>query len=239
MSHPMIARLGAELVGTFLLVFFAVGTAVFGLEAMGPLGVALAFGFVLLALAYAFGSVSGCHVNPAVTLGMVVSRRMSVATGAMYWAAQVVGGVLAALLLRFVVEQNVTDRTGALGTNGYDSDAYPITQLGAFVVEVVLTALLVLVVLNVTRSELVPAGFAGLPIGVALAVIHLVGIPLTGTSVNPARSIGPAVVEQGQAWSQLWLFILAPLVGALVAAVVAPVISRAHAEPEQVAVKAG
>ena len=229
MPRSMVTRLAAELLGTALLVFFAVGTAVFGADQMGTLGVALAFGFVLLALAYAFGSVSGCHVNPAVTLGMVVSRRMAPVEGVLYWVAQFVGGLLGALLIKFVVDQNVVDRTGNLGANGYDNEAFPITQTGAFVAEIVLTALLVLVVLNVTRSELVPAGFAGLPIGIALAVIHLAGIPLTGTSVNPARSFGPAVVEGGQAWSQLWLFILAPLIGALIAAAVAPLVSRAHA----------
>jgi aquaporin Z len=229
MPRSLVTRLSAELLGTALLVFFAVGTAVFGADRMGTLGVALAFGFVLLALAYTFGSVSGCHVNPAVTLGMVVSRRMAPVEGAFYWVAQLVGGLLGALMIKFVVEQNVVDQTGNLGANGYDNEAFPITQTGAFVAEIVLTALLVLVVLNVTRSELVPAGFAGLPIGIALAVIHLAGIPLTGTSVNPARSFGPAVVDGGQAWSQLWLFILAPLIGAVIAAAIAPFVSRAHA----------
>lgn len=229
MPSSLVSRLGAEFVGTMLLVFFAVGTAVFGANVMGTFGVALAFGFVLLALAYTFGSVSGCHVNPAVTLGMVLSRRMDATTGAMYAVAQFAGALVGALLIRFIVSQNVTDQTGALGTNGFDNETYPITVLGAFVAEVILTALLVIVVLNVTRSELVPAGFAGLPIGLALAVIHLAGIPLTGTSVNPARSFGPAVVEGGDALSQLWLFIVAPLVGALVAVVIAPFISREHA----------
>jgi aquaporin Z len=229
MERSLITRLSAEFLGTFLLVFFAVGTAVFGANRMGDLGVALAFGFVLLALAYTFGSVSGCHVNPAVTMGMLVARRLDAVTGAMYMAAQIAGGIVGAALIKFVVEQNVTDQTGALGTNGFDNEAFPITVLGAFVVEVVLTALLVIVVLNVTRSELVPAGFAGLPIGIALAVIHLAGIPLTGTSVNPARSIGPALFEGGDALSQLWLFIVAPLVGGLLAALIAPFVSRAQA----------
>lgn len=235
MSRSLYPRLAAEFLGTLLLVFFAVGTAVFGIQTMGPLAVALAFGFVLLALAYAFGSVSGCHVNPAVTMGMIVARRMDAVTGAMYMVAQVAGGIVAALLLKFVVAQNVTDQTGALGTNGFDSESYSITVLGAFVVEIILTALLVIVVLNVTRTELVPAGFAGLPIGISLAVIHLAGIPLTGTSVNPARSIGPALAHGGDAIGQVWLFIVAPLVGGVIAALIVPFISRPQVEPEPVA----
>jgi aquaporin Z len=226
-------KLLAEFFGTGILVFFAVGAAVFGANTMGTLGVALAFGFVLLALAYTFGSVSGCHVNPAVTLGMVVSRRMSPAEGAQYWVAQIAGGIVGAALLKFVVNQNVTDQTGNLGSNGYANDSFPITQTGAFVVEVILTALLVLVILNVTRTEHVPAGFAGLPIGIALGAIHITGIPLTGTSVNPARSFGPALIEGGQAFSQVWLFLLAPLVGALLAVALAPFVSIGSRPPSE------
>lgn len=215
-------KLAAEAVGTFLLVFFAVGSAVFGAKSIGAAGVATAFGFVLLAIAYSIGPVSGAHVNPAVTLGVVLARRMSAAEGFAYWCAQAVGGIAGSALLKAFVSDGfgkVEDNTGALGTNGYDSAAHPISQGGAFVLEIVLTFLLVFVVLLVTGRAAAP-GFAGLAIGLSLTVIHLVGIPLTGTSVNPARSLGPAIFEGHQALSQLWLFLIAPLVGAVAAALV-------------------
>jgi aquaporin Z len=223
-------RLIAEFVGTFALVFFAVGAAVFGIEEIGPVGVALAFGLVLLALAYAIGSISGCHVNPAVTLGVLLTGGIRAAEAAAYAAAQVAGAVLAGGLLRLMVSAGgVRDQTGALGTNSWGDS---VNLFGAFLIEVLLTFLLVLVVLMVTRQDAAP-GFAGLAIGLVLAAIHLVGIPLTGTSVNPARSIGPALFEGTAALSQLWLFILAPLVGAAVAVVVARALpTGAHSKAE-------
>ena len=209
----MSRRLIAEFVGTFVLVFFAVGSAVFGFDDIGPVGVALAFGLVLLALAYAIGPVSGCHVNPAVTLGVLLNKGISAAEAGGYMAAQVVGAALAGGVLRFMVTAGgVRDQTGALGTNAWGKT---VNGLGAFVVEVLLTFLLVFVVLLVTSRDAAP-GFAGLAIGLVLTVIHLVGIPLTGTSVNPARSIGPALFEPA-ALGQLWLFVVAPLVGAVLA----------------------
>ena len=205
--------LAAEAVGTFVLVFFAVGSAVFGIEGIGPVGVALAFGLVLLALAYAIGPISGCHVNPAVTLGVWLARRTSAREAAGYVVAQLVGAVVAGALLKAMVSWGgVRDQTTALGTNSWGKT---VNAGGAFVVEVLLTALLVLVVLLVTGRATAP-GFAGLSIGLTLTVIHLVGIPLTGTSVNPARSIGPALFAGSTALSHLWLFIVAPLVGAVV-----------------------
>lgn len=210
----MLRRLFAELIGTFVLVFFAVGSAVVGIDKIGPLGVALAFGFVLLALAYALGPISGCHVNPAVTLGVLLTRGIGAAEAGAYVVAQVVGATVAGALLKLlVVAGGVTDQTGGLGTNSWGET---VNLLGALIVEVVLTALLVLVVLLVTRANATP-GFAGLAIGLSLTVIHLVGIPLTGTSVNPARSIGPALFAGVDALAHLWLFILAPLVGAVLA----------------------
>ena len=221
----MSRKLGAEFVGTFLLVFLAVGAAVFGIaggvgvDASGPaagtVGVAFAFGLVVLMLAYAFGPVSGTHVNPAVTLAMVLAKRMTPREGGGYVAAQFAGAILGGAMLKlFVSSFDVIDRTGALGTNGYDNGA--INMPGAFVLEVLLTAAFVLVILLVTEKVASP-GFAGLAIGLALTAVHLVGIPLTGTSVNPARSFGPALFEGGTALSQVWLFLLAPLVGAVVA----------------------
>lgn len=214
-------KVAAEFVGTFVLVFFAVGSAVVGIGTIGPLGVALAFGLTLLALAYALGPVSGCHVNPAVTLGVLLARRISARDAVGYVVAQVVGAIAAAAVLKGLVTWGgVSDATGALGTNGWGEH---INAGGAFVVEAILTALLVLVVLLVTGRATAP-GFAGLAIGLTLTVIHLVGIPLTGTSVNPARSIGPALFAGTHPLSQLWLFIAAPLVGAVLAVAVWPLI---------------
>ena len=211
----MIRRAGAEALGTFVLVFFGVGSAVFGIDKLGPVGVAFAFGLVLLALAYSIGPVSGCHVNPAVTLGVLLNRGIGAAEAGAYVMAQIVGAVLAAALITGLTGFGaVTDQTGGLGTNAWGKT---ISGPGAFVLEVVLTFLLVFVVLRVTAADATP-GFAGLPIGLSLTVIHLVGIPLTGTSVNPARSIGPALFAGGTALAQLWLFIVAPLVGAAIAA---------------------
>jgi len=223
----VVRKLLAEFIGTFLLVFLAVGAAVFGISAvvgqdkMGPgagvVGVALAFGLVLLGIAYAFGPVSGAHVNPAVTLAMLVGRRLPASEAVGYWVAQFLGAIAGAAVLKlFVSSFEVTDYTGALGTNSYDNGA--INLAGAFVLEMLLTAAFVLVILLVTERVAAP-GFAGLAIGLALTLVHIVGIPLTGTSVNPARSLGPALFEGGTALSQVWLFILAPLVGALIAVV--------------------
>ena len=221
-------KLVAEFVGTFLLVFLAVGAAVFGIGARvgvdgagpgnGVVGVALAFGLVLLAMAYAFGPISGAHVNPAVTLAMLIGRRMPTNEAVGYWIAQFAGAILGGAALKlFVSSFGVTDYTGGLGTNSYDNGA--INLAGAFVLEVLLTGAFVLVILLVTERVAAP-GFAGIAIGLALTVVHLVGIPLDGTSVNPARSFGPALFAGGNALGQVWLFILAPLVGAVVASLV-------------------
>ncbi len=210
-----------EFLGTLLLVFFAVGSAVLGAEYIGTMGIALAFGFTLLALAYALGPISGCHINPAVTLGMLCARRIDARTAGAYWIAQFLGGIAGAALLFLLAKQVPGLETAeTFGSNGYgDRSAVHLNMGGAFLAEVVLTFLLVFVVLAVTHRVAV-VGFDGLPIGLALAVIHLVGIPLTGTSVNPARSLGPALFAGGAALSQLWLFLVAPLAGGIIAALV-------------------
>jgi len=209
----------AEFVGTFTLVFLAVGTAVVGIASHGPGFVALAFGLVLVLGVYAIGPISGCHINPAVTIAMVVARKMPIQEAAAYWAAQVGGAVVGGALLKIMVESfTVEDQTGHLGTNDWGTN---INAGGAFVVETVLTLLFVLVILLVT-DKAATAGFAGLAIGATLTAVHLVGIPLTGTSVNPARSLGPALFEGGDRLAHVWLFILAPLVGGVLAAVVYP-----------------
>ncbi len=209
----------SEFLGTLLLVLIAVGAAVVGADRIGDWGVALAFGFTLLALAYALGPISGCHVNPAVTLGFLVAKRINTATAVAYWVAQFLGGIAGAALVFLLAKQIPGLQThGKMGSNGWgDRSQVHINLGGAFLAEVLLTFLLVFVVLAVTH-RLAVTGFDGLPIGMALVVVHLIGIPLTGTSVNPARSLGPAIFAGGPAMSQLWLFIVAPLIGGAVAA---------------------
>ncbi len=223
-------KLLAEFLGTFFLVFVAVGAAVAGIAAArddtsrflipaaGVVGVALAFGFVLVMAVYAIGHISGCHINPAVTIAMIVGRKMPIGEGLAYMGVQVLGAIAGAGALKFLVSVGgVTDKTGGLGTNAYDNGA--INMWGALVLEILLTAIFVLVILFVTDKVATPA-FAGLAIGFSLAAVHMVGIPLDGTSVNPARSIGPALFAGGTALSQLWLFILAPLIGGVLAALI-------------------
>ncbi|MFJ6461880.1 MIP family channel protein [Streptomyces sp. NPDC091387] len=226
----------SEFLGTLLLVFFAVGSAVLGVQYIGTVGIALAFGFVLLALAYALGPISGCHLNPAVTLGMLTARRIDVRTAVTYWIAQLLGGIAGAALLFLLAKQVPGLKTsGKFGSNGYgDRSEVHINLGGAFLAEVVLTFLLVFVVLAVTHKVAV-IGFDGLPIGLALTVIHLVGIPLTGTSVNPARSLGPALFAGGAALSQLWLFLVAPLIGGVIAALAHRVTHPVPGRGEQLA----
>lgn len=220
----------AEALGTALLVFFAVGTATlaFGFKVTGTsasAGVvmtALSFGLVLLVLVYAIGPISGCHVNPAVTVGFLVAGRMKLTDAVGYWVAQVVGGIAGAAGLFGVFHTASGYQTGTigLGTDGYGAHSMIHANAGgAFVAEVVLTFLFVFVILTVTRRAS-NALVAGLVIGLSLTLAHLIGIPIDGTSVNPARSIGPALFVGGAALSQLWVFIVAPLVGGTVAALV-------------------
>jgi aquaporin Z len=225
-----IRKLVAEALGTAVLVFVGVGVATlsFGFRlagtstSAGVVATALAFGLVLLALAYTLGPISAAHVNPAVTLGFLVSKRIALTDAIGYWIAQFVGGFAGAALLWAVVSGSpVYSKTHVgLGTNGWGhASMIGINGGGAFVVEVVLTFIFVLVVL-VSTSRIASQGFAGLAIGLALTTVHLIGIPLTGTSVNPARSLGPALIIGGQALNQVWLFIVAPLVGGVLAALV-------------------
>lgn len=224
----MVRKLVAELLGTAFLVFFAVGVAtlMFGFKldggsvAAGVVATALTFGLVLLSLAYVIGPISGCHVNPAVTFGAALAKRISPVDAAGYWVAQFAGGILGALLLWGLFKQvpNYSASVQGLGTDGYDkASIIHISAGGAFLAEVVLTALFVFAILGVT-SKVANASTAGVVIGLTLTVVHLIGIPITGTSVNPARSLGPALIVGGTALSQVWLFLVAPLVGAAVAA---------------------
>src|SRR5688572_23526234 len=213
----------AELVGTFVLVFASCGSAVLAGDRIGYLGVSLAFGFSLLAMVYAIGPVSGCHINPAVTLGIVLTGKMEPRYAGGYVVAQVVGALAASAVLLLIAQGapgGYDPAAAGFAANGYAEHSpggYSVTS--AFVIEVVLTFFLVFTVLGVTDIK-APVGFAGIAIGLVLTLIHLVGIPVTNTSVNPARSIGPAVFVGGWALSQLWVFIVAPLIGAALAAAV-------------------
>lgn len=218
----------AELIGTFVLVFGGCGSAVLAGEKIGFAGISLAFGLSLLAMVYAIGPISGCHINPAVTVGLLISKKMESRQTVGYIVAQIVGGILGAgvlLLIAQGIPGGYDPAVAGLAANGYGEHSPGSYNLGsAFLVEVVLTFFLVLTVLGATDLK-APVGFAGIPIGLVLTLIHLVGIPVTNTSVNPARSIGPAVFVKGWALSQLWLFIVAPIIGAVIAALVYQAIS--------------
>lgn len=227
----------AELVGTFVLVFASCGSAVLAGDKIGFLGVSLAFGLSLLAMVYAIGPISGCHINPAVTLGALITKKMDARQAPGYIVAQIVGAILAAALLLLIAKGapgGYDASVAGFAANGYDEHSPGrYNLLSALLVEIVLTFFLVFTVLGATDIK-APVGFAGIPIGFVLTLIHLVGIPVTNTSVNPARSIGPAVFVGGWALAQLWLFIIAPLVGAVLAAVV---YNLTHKAPEVISVK--
>ena len=215
----------AEFLGTMILVFFGTGTAVvtggftggIGAGFLGVMAIALAFGLTIVAGAYSIGHISGCHVNPAVSLGVLLAGRMSVKDFIGYVIAQVIGAFAGSGLLSTVV--NSSEILHGYGADGYAAlSAVGLSMSGAFIVETFLTFVFVLVILGVTASEKTSA-IAGLVIGATLTMVHLIGIPLTGTSVNPARALAPAVFTGGEALSQVWLFIVAPLLGGAIAAV--------------------
>ena len=211
-------QLIAEAIGTFVLVFGGVGSAVFAGEYIGAVGVSFAFGLSLLAMVYVIGPISGCHVNPAVTFGLLLRKRIETKRALGYMAAQIVGAIVAAALIALIASGAGYDPSRGFGANGFGEHSPGGYNLGAaFLAEVILTFFLVITVLGATSTE-APVGFAGVAIGFALTLIHLVGIPITNTSVNPARSIGPALFAGGWALAQLWMFVLAPLAGAALAA---------------------
>ncbi|HTU48564.1 MAG TPA: aquaporin Z [Bryobacteraceae bacterium] len=217
------SRYFAEFIGTFVLVFAGCGSAVLAGDKIGFLGISFAFGLSLLAMAYTIGHISGCHINPAVTLGLFITKKMDRRYLLGYWIAQILGAIVAAACLLAIAKGAPGGYDpGSLGfaANGYGAHSpghYGL--LAAALTEVILTFFLVLTVIGATDLK-APVGFAGIPIGLVLVLIHLVGIPVTNTSVNPARSIGPALFVGGWALQQLWLFILAPLVGSVLAAAV-------------------
>ena len=213
----------AEFLGTFALVFIGCGSAVIAGGQIGYAGIAFAFGLTVLAMVYAIGPISGCHINPAISIAMLVAGKMKGKDALMYIIAQCLGAVVAAGIL-LVIANGVNGydlATDGLGQNGFGRDGSPAgySLAACFLAEVVLTAIFLFVIFGST-SKGAPKGFAGLSIGFSLVLIHLVGIPITGTSVNPARSLGPAIFARGDAISQVWLFLIAPVLGAIVAALI-------------------
>jgi aquaporin Z len=207
----------AELVGTFILVFFGCGTAVVSGDKVGILGIAIAFGFALIGAAYGIGPISGCHINPAVSLGVWAAGRMKTGEMIGYWIGQCIGAIVAAGVLLVIVRQSAGYVAGHLGQNGWGPGYMGGYSLPAAIIfEFVATLIFVVVILGSTQ-EAAPSRLAGLAIGITLTAIHLVGINITGTSVNPARSLGPALLVGGQALSQVWLFVTLPSLGGLVA----------------------
>jgi len=209
-------RYVAEVIGTMTLVFMGCGSAmVLGCDVPGGhLAVALCFGLSIVATAYVIGNISGCHLNPAVSLAMFIDKRLSANDFAGYVGAQVIGAVIGAALLKVLMGMGMPDLTGGLGSNGTAA----LGVAGSIMIEVILTFFFVFVILGVTGDGS-KGSVAGIVIGLALVFVHIVGIPLTGTSVNPARSIGPALFAGGAALSDVWVFVVGPLLGAAIAAV--------------------
>ena len=211
----------AEFIGTFTLVLFGCGAAVIAGADIGLTGISFAFGLALIGMAYSIGNVSGCHINPAVSLGMVAAGRMTFAEAVPYMIAQVAGAVAGAFVLMLIAtgKADYTIAENGLGQNGWGAGYLgEYGMIAAFIFEVIATFLFMVVILGATGAG-APAAMAGLAIGLTLVVIHLVGINVTGVSVNPARSIGPALFAGTGALAQLWLFIVAPIIGAVLAGI--------------------
>lgn len=212
----------AELIGTFALVFIGCGSAAIAGQYIGFAGISFAFGLTVLAMVYAIGPISGCHINPAISVAMLVAGKMKAKDTIMYIIFQCVGAIIAAGILWAIAAGNADYSLAGngLGQNGYGAHSPAgYSLLSCFIAEVALTFLFLIVIFGSTHEK-APAGFAGLAIGFALVLIHLVGIPITGTSVNPARSLGPAVFVGGEVLSQIWLFWVAPLLGGIIAALI-------------------
>jgi aquaporin Z len=216
-------KLISELFGTFCLVLFGCGAAavaggsIGAVSGLGLLGISLAFGLAVVAMAYAIGPISGCHINPAISVGMLVAGKLSVKDTVGYVIAQCIGALLGAVVLSLILKGQAGFEAGewAYGSNGWgDSYLGNYSMQSAFIAELVFTAIF-LIVIHAVTSKLGNATMAGLAIGITLVLIHMVVIPVTGTSVNPARSFGPAMLAQGMALQQLWLFIVAPLAGGI------------------------
>ena len=208
----------AELIGTATLVLFGCGSAAIAGSTLGTLGIALAFGLSIVAMAYVIGNISGCHINPAVSLAMLINKKMSVKDFAFYVVAQVLGAIAGTALLFAIMKCCGFDiASQGLGANGFgDASSVGINMGGAFLVEVILTFVFIYTIIVVTSDES-KSSIAGIVIGLTLTLVHIMGIPLTGTSVNPARSLAPAIFLGGKALAQVWVFIVAPFVGSVIA----------------------
>ena len=239
---PLGKRAAAEFIGTFWLVFGGCGSAVLAAAfpnlGIGFLGVALAFGLTLLTMAFAIGHVSGCHINPAVSVGLMIGKRFPSSDLPAYVVAQVAGGIAAAAVLYVIASGKPGfDLAGGFASNGYGAHSPGgYSLVSCLVAEVVLTFMFLMIILGATDRR-APQGFAPIAIGLGLTLIHLVGIPVTNTSVNPARSTGPALFVGGWAVEQLWLFWVAPIIGAAIAGIVYPAV-LGEAEPERKAAAA-
>ena len=212
----------AEFIGTFSLVLIGCGSAVIAGENIGYLGISFAFGLTLLVMVFAIGGISGCHINPAVTIAMFVGGKIKSKDAFVYIIVQCLGAVIAAgvLLVIAIGQPEYTLEMNGLGQNGYGAlSPGGYSLIACFVAELVLTFLFLFVIFG-SISKKSPAGFAGISIGFSLVFIHIIGIPITGTSVNPARSLGPALFVGGEPLTQVWLFWLAPILGAIFAALV-------------------
>lgn len=221
------SKLIAESIGTMVLVLMGCGSAVIagadGTTGVGLLGISFAFGLSVVAMAYAIGPISGCHINPAISVAMMAAGKLSAKDTAGYVIAQIIGGIAGAGILYFIASGGAGYTLGewGLGSNGWGEGylgAYGLSS--AFVAEVVFTFIFLLAIFGATSGQQIHGGFAGLAIGLTLVLIHIVGIKVTGVSVNPARSIGPAVFAGGKALAQVWLFLVAPVIGGVLAAVV-------------------
>ena len=212
----------AEMIGTFALVLIGCGSAAIAGEYIGFVGISFAFGLTVLTMVYAIGHISGCHINPAITVSMLVARKIKSKDAVGYIIAQCLGAIIAVAVIYLILSglPGFSNEALNLGQNGYGSlSPANYSMMACFIAEVVLTALFLFVIFGST-SKNAPKGFAGISIGFSLVLIHLIGIPITGTSVNPARSLGPAVFVGGETLSQLWLFIIAPIIGGIIAAII-------------------
>ena len=210
----------SELIGTMVLVLFGCGSAAIAGAVLGNLGIAMAFGLSIVAMAYVIGDISGCHINPAVSIGMWIDGRMEIKDLIMYIIFQCIGAIIGTAILAVLINSAPVlggYMSTGLGQNGFGAaSTVGINLYGALITEVILTFVFVFTVLGVTRSEKTSV-IAGIVIGLTLAFVHILGIPLTGTSVNPARSLGPALFMGGVALQQVWVFIVAPIIGAVIA----------------------
>lgn len=221
----------SELIGTMVLVLFGCGSAAIAGQVLGNLGIALAFGLSIVAMAYVIGDISGCHINPALSIGMFIDGRLSAKDLICYIIFQCIGAIIGSALLLLIIMNapGVPATAAGLGANGFGAASFVgLTMVSALIVEIILTLVFVFTVLGVTKSEKT-APIAGIVIGLTLAFVHIMGIPLTGTSVNPARSLGPALLTGGVALSQLWVFIVAPIIGAIIVGLLYKVLAPSEA----------